>query len=392
MSDQNYQFAPPPAQGQPVPPVQGQPGQPGQGQPVQGRPAQPRTRYTVPQGQGQQYLQTMQQQAESGLRFCRDCGKPVQPGSAVCVHCNYILDPEAFRQAQRLVGGRSRKPQQPVVQPRVQQAGQRPVQQPAQRSNPWTDPSARRRMQGSSYAQRRSAGASASERRYGYDPDRRATAFGDLLTAVLAHYSDAIDRRSSTERATPPPDWDPMRAAQQARQPVSPGEMSMPSLEPQTRSAQTAQPAPQQTQAAQQAAQQAQAAPPTPEQIAANSPDYHYATRGKVYCPNCGAEVEHGACQCIHCSYVIDERQYQIAMTQAEKRRQLAEDRSAKLDSSDYLKSLLVPGYGKKMYEMNRGRRPQIAEPCRKAAKINSVLLVVLAIIIFMMLGFFGVL
>ncbi len=361
MSDQNVQYAPTPPQ---------ESGQ--QNQPAPAPQAQPR-RYTVPQGQNQQYLQNMQQQAESGLRFCRDCGKPVQPGSAVCVHCNYILNPEAFRQAQRLVGGRGRKPAAPTVQPRTRQA----AQQPRQRVNPWADPGTRSRTGGSSYAQRQQA-----SRRAG---SSTGSALGDLITAVLQHYDilpGGTAQQDTGWRPTPtrtiPTPQQPVRPAR----PADPADLSMPSLEP----------TPQQSAPAAQAAQQQEQkqAPPSPEQIAAHSPDYHYDTSGAVYCPNCGAEVEHGAIQCIHCNYVIDYRQYQMAMTQAQKRAQLAEDRSAKLDRSDWIKSLLVPGYGRKMYNLHHERRPQIAEPCLKAGRINAVLLVLLIIIVGMIWGMMG--
>lgn len=348
MSDQNAQYAPPPPQ-------------------ESAQQAQPR-RYTVPQGQNQQYLQNMQQQAESGLRFCRDCGKPVQPGSAVCVHCNYILNPEAFRQAQRLVGGRGRKPAEPAVQPRTRQSAQ---QQPRPRVNPWADPGTRRSSSGSSYAQRQQAARRSSA----------SGALGDLITAVLQHYDILPGQQQpgwqQPTRTVPTPQQ-PVRPAR----PADPADLSMPSLEPAPPQSTPGAPAAQQ--------QQAQKQAPSPEQIAASSPDYHYDTSGAVYCPNCGAEVEHGAIQCIHCNYVIDYRQYHIAMTQAQKRAQLAEDRGAKLDRSDWIKSLLIPGYGRKMYNLNHERRPQIAEPCLKAGRINAVLLVLLIIIVLMLWGMMG--
>ena len=99
MSNQNFQYAPPPDP--------------------------QRQRYGVPPAQNQQYLQAMQQQAEAGLRYCRDCGAPVQPGSTVCLNCNYIINPEAFRQAQRLVRSRNTPPPPPPSARQAARSGQR---------------------------------------------------------------------------------------------------------------------------------------------------------------------------------------------------------------------------------------------------------------------------
>lgn len=38
--------------------------------------------------------------------FCRNCGQPVYKNASVCVHCNYVINPTALRQGQRLVRAR----------------------------------------------------------------------------------------------------------------------------------------------------------------------------------------------------------------------------------------------------------------------------------------------
>lgn len=238
---QDYQFAPPPQNG-------------GQGQrPVQ-QPAPDHVRHNARPDRPAPAAAAQQ-------TFCRDCGQPVEPGSAVCVHCNYILDPEAFKQAQRLF--------------RIRR--------------------------------------------------------------------EAAQRRRAAEMM--------QRAARQN---------GMPALEPQR-----------------------QAADITPQQVVQASPRYHYETIGAVFCPGCGAEVQDGACQCVSCGYVIDPVQY--ALTQQQVRQQLAvrENREAKLERKDLIKSLLVPGYGRKMYKANIQNRPQIAEPCRKAGRFNVFLIIMLIVLFF---------
>lgn len=38
--------------------------------------------------------------------FCRNCGKPIYKNASVCVHCNYVTNPLALQQGQRLVRAR----------------------------------------------------------------------------------------------------------------------------------------------------------------------------------------------------------------------------------------------------------------------------------------------
>ncbi len=251
---QDYQFAPPPQNNKQHPRV--------------GVPRQPHGGIVQPGQPALQPVQPMTQTAPAqGQTFCHDCGQPVEPGSAVCVHCNYILDPEAFKQAQRL------------------------------------------------FRRRREA-----------EQRRRA-------------------------------------AGMMPRGGVSPN--GMPPLEPSGR------------------AQQPAAADVTPEQVVRAGPRYHYETIGSVFCPSCGTEVQEGACQCVSCGYVLDAVQY--AMTQQQVQRQLAvrENREAKLSRSDLIKSLLIPRYGRKMYKANIQNRPQIANPCRKAGRFNTFLIILLIILFF---------
>lgn len=36
------------------------------------------------------------------VRYCRNCGKRVEAGASVCVHCNYVLDAATLQRAQRM--------------------------------------------------------------------------------------------------------------------------------------------------------------------------------------------------------------------------------------------------------------------------------------------------
>ena len=250
---QDYQFAPPPQNNKQPPRVS--------------VPRQPHGGIVQP---GQPPIQPLEQPAApaQAQTFCRDCGQPVEPGSAVCVHCNYILDPEAFKQAQRLF---------------------------------------RRRREAE---QRRRAAAAATQ--------------------------------------------------------VSYPRNGMPTLEP--------------------SSPQPAAPNVTPEQVVRANPHYHYDTIGAVFCPGCGGEVQQGACQCVHCGYVIDAVQYAVTQRQVQQQLAVREDRAAKLDTRDLFKSLLIPGYGRKMYRLNKDKRPQIANPCRKAGRINALLVMVALIIILSLL------
>ena len=101
---------------------------------------------------------------------------------------------------------------------------------------------------------------------------------------------------------------------------------------------------------------------------------YHFETEGAVYCTNCGREVDPGASVCVACNYVLNPLAVQRAQM-------AVRDRTAKLSRKDLIKSILIPGYGRKMYQMYAQRRPQIALPCRKAGYVNMGLIAVAAVI-----------
>ncbi len=313
MSNGNYQYAPPPPQG-------GQPMQPGQ----------------------QAHQPAPQQHTDTATQYCRDCGQPVQPGSAVCLNCNYILDRDAFRRAQQLVGRRNRQKMQPRnVRP------QQPYPQPGQR---FAQP-------GQRGGKARGQGAETAE------------AIGAAVVSILRRY-DILPQPTQRNYPNTPNVAPPIQQPQPAVQ-------DMPDLDlgDAEKAAKPPQPAkfPDATDPA-----AVQAALP---KAAAAQPRYHFNTSGDVFCPKCGTEVDLGACQCIHCGYVIDEAQYAIAMQQMN-------DRNAELEHKDLVKSYLVPGYGKKMYEEHHLRRPQIAEPCLKAGKINKAMLTLSLILLILLLIF----
>ena len=320
MSNQNFQYAPPPDP--------------------------QRQRYGVPPAQNQQYLQAMQQQAEAGLRYCRDCGAPVQPGSTVCLNCNYIINPEAFRQAQRLVRSRNTPPPPPPSARQAARSGQRR--------------STRRTPQPRSVS-----GGDVGE------------IIGSAVVNILQHYD--ILPPSASARRTPPvdPASIPQTIPRPAVEPVMP-ELDLSAGKP----AAEPQPEPPVREMLQQPAPEPQPQPQTRvlrRNPTATGPKFHFDVSGDVFCPSCGTEVAPGACQCIHCGYVIDAAQYQLAQRQVE-------DRNAKLERKDLIKSFFIPGYGKRMYKKYHLRRPQIAEPCRKAERIRKA--IVWGIIIGLILGF----
>ena len=105
--------------------------------------------------------------------------------------------------------------------------------------------------------------------------------------------------------------------------------------------------------------------------------NYVFRTTGAVYCTNCGRQVDEGASVCVHCKYVLNPaavRRAQLALI----------DKKAKLTPGLCLKSLLIPGFGKKQRKLWAVRRPQIVKPCGILGKINAALIVGLIV-----LGFF---
>ena len=219
--------------------------------------AQPQAQAKTPEQAKQESEEALRALSEEVMKdparcFCRNCGQPVFKDASVCVHCNYVVNPEALRQGQRLVLARR-----------------------AQYQN-----------------------------RYHV----RIRKFITNLTG--------LDLESPQEKAR----W------------------------------------------------------------AVRKQDYHFETGSTVYCTNCGCEVDPGASVCVRCNYVLN--------PMAVRRAQMAvRDRTAKLTRKDLLKSLLIPGYGRKMYRMYAERRPQIAKPCRKAGYVNTGMLIALGIIILTILS-----
>lgn len=249
---QDQQFAPPPRSGQP----------PRVGVPIH----QPHGGIVQPGQPALQPIKPMTQtEPAQGQTFCRDCGQPVQPGSAVCVHCNYILNPQAFQQAQRL------------------------------------------------FRRRREAA----------EQQRRV-------------------------------------AAMMQRYPAN----GMPDLEHEQRVPAVA----------------------TPEQVVQAGPHYHYETIGAVFCPGCGGEVLDGACQCVHCGYVINQALYALSQQQVQKKLIQQENREARLSRKELIQCLLIPGRGRKIYRANIANRPQVAKPARRAGRVNTFLILLLIILIIALL------
>ncbi|MCQ2417314.1 MAG: hypothetical protein MJ071_05840 [Oscillospiraceae bacterium] len=108
--------------------------------------------------------------------------------------------------------------------------------------------------------------------------------------------------------------------------------------------------------------------PQEKEHWAVRRQNYRYQTTGSVFCSNCGCEVDPGASVCVKCQYVLNP----YAIQQA---KMAIEDRNARLSRIDLIKSLLIPGYGKKIYQVYAVRRPQVANPCRIAGIINKALI-----------------
>ncbi len=110
---------------------------------------------------------------------------------------------------------------------------------------------------------------------------------------------------------------------------------------------------------------------------------YAFRTTGAVYCTNCGRQVDEGASVCVHCQYVLNPAAVQRA--------QMAlADKKAKLTPKLVIKSLLIPGFGKKQRRKWALRRPQIAGPCGLLGSINTGLLVTAACILSILAVIFG--
>ena len=217
--------------------------------------AQPQEQAKTPEQARQESEEALHALSEEVMKdpercFCRNCGKPIFKDASVCVHCNYVLNPVALQQGQRLIRARREK----------------------------------------------------------YEKGHRIRNFITNLTG--------IDLESPEQKAR----W------------------------------------------------------------AVRRQEYHFQTSGKVFCTCCGTEVDPGASVCVKCNYVLN--------PMAVRRAQLAvRDRTAKLSRADLIKSVLVPGYGHRMYKMYAERRPQIAKPCRTAGYVNAGLIAALAIIILTILS-----
>ena len=102
---------------------------------------------------------------------------------------------------------------------------------------------------------------------------------------------------------------------------------------------------------------------------------YAFRTTGAVYCTNCGRQVDEGASVCVHCQYVLNPAAVQRA--------QMAlADKKAKMTAGLAVRSLLIPGFGRKQRRQWAMRRPQIAKPCGILGKINFGLLAAAAAVL----------
>jgi len=104
--------------------------------------------------------------------------------------------------------------------------------------------------------------------------------------------------------------------------------------------------------------------------------NFAFRTTGAVYCTNCGCQVDEGASVCVRCNFIMNPaaiRQAQLSII----------DKNAKMTPKLFLKSLLIPGFGKKMRMKWQARRPQIARPCGLLGKINLAALIAGAALIF---------
>lgn len=90
------------------------------------------------------------------------------------------------------------------------------------------------------------------------------------------------------------------------------------------------------------------------------------ANAGKRYCRNCGEEIQAGASVCIHCKAVLNP----VAIRRAQ---EIVMDRQAKVDKATLRKCFFFPKHGMELYKKYLERRPQVAEPCKKAATAGKI-------------------
>lgn len=112
--------------------------------------------------------------------------------------------------------------------------------------------------------------------------------------------------------------------------------------------------------------------PPQQQQQApvVNTPEQQRRVRaanaGKRFCRNCGGEIQAGASVCIHCKAVLNP----VAIRRAQ---EIVMDRQAKADKAMLRKCFFFPKRGMALYKANIERRPQVAEPCKKAATAGKI-------------------
>lgn len=105
------------------------------------------------------------------------------------------------------------------------------------------------------------------------------------------------------------------------------------------------------------------------------------ANAGKRFCRNCGGEIQAGASVCVHCNAVLNP----VAIKKAQ---ELVMNRKAVVTNAQLRKSFFSYRKGMKLYRENIKERPQVAEPCKKAAfwgritRIGIAAAIVLAIIL----------
>ena len=85
------------------------------------------------------------------------------------------------------------------------------------------------------------------------------------------------------------------------------------------------------------------------------------ANVGKHFCRNCGEEIQAGASVCVHCNTVLNP----LAVKKAQ---EIVMNRRAEVTKSMLIKSFFFPKNGMKLYRQHIQNRPQVANPCRKAA------------------------
>ncbi|MBR6761485.1 MAG: hypothetical protein IKM30_05570 [Oscillospiraceae bacterium] len=106
--------------------------------------------------------------------------------------------------------------------------------------------------------------------------------------------------------------------------------------------------------------QQTQQAAPQAHTNAVRDPDVRF-------CRNCGKQIQWRAAVCVHCNTVLNPVAYQRA-------RKMVEDRNARVTRAELIRSGVFPIYGFSLARRYQQDRPQVAKPCRTAARIGAVL------------------